>query len=385
MAGGAHRPGDRLRLLHVIHTLDPAGGGAVNAARAMCAALAARGHDVSLYAAGPKASEQQDGYRTRIFPMEFAQMAVSTGLLKALRETTDVDLVHIHMLYRLPQAAAAFVCRRNAIPYCVQPHGALEPVLYHKRERRGAKRLYERLVENRNLKHAAGLIYTAEGEKQAVDFLKLRAPAFVVPLGVDLSHPEPPQGLFRARHGLEDSELIVWMGRMVQVKGLDILIRAFAELARRRPRAALALIGPDTDNLAQDLRRLMAELGGAPERVIFTGMLEGAEKQSVFKDADLFVLPSLTENFALAAVEAMAMGCPVIVSEGVKTAPDIAAAGAGLVVASEAGALQRAMNRLLDDDTTRRRMGEAARVFARGLDWPVVVGRLEEAYRAMIP
>ncbi|HET7086144.1 MAG TPA: glycosyltransferase [Rhizomicrobium sp.] len=383
-ADGTHRPGERLKLLHVIHTLDPAGGGAVSAARSMCAALAARGHDVSLYATGPEPADRQDGYRSRIFPMEFKPMAVSSKLLTALRQKTDVDLVHIHMLYRFPQTAAAWVCRRNRIPYCVQPHGALEPVLYHKRERRTAKRLYESLIENRNLKDAAGLIYTAEGEKQAVDFLKLRAPAFVVPLGVGLPPAEPPQGLFRLRHGLEDKELIVWMGRMVPVKGLDILMRAFAGLARRRPRAVLVLAGPDTGNLAGGLRQLMAELGLAPGRVIFTGMLEGEQKWAVLKDADLFLLPSHTENFALAAVEAMAMGCPVIVSQGVKIAPDIAAAGAGLVAAAEPAALESAINRLLDDGGLRATMGAAARIFAHRLDWPQVIGRLEEAYRAMI-
>jgi len=128
----------------------------------------------------------------------------------------------------------------------------------------------------------------------------------------------------------------------------------------------------------------MAELGLAPGRVIFTGMLQGEEKQRALKDADVFVLPSHTENFALAAVEAMALGCPAIVSQGVKTAPDIAAAGAGLVVAMDAAALETAMDRMLDDGAMRAGMSEAARRFARGFGWPMVIERLEKAYRAMI-
>jgi glycosyltransferase involved in cell wall biosynthesis len=384
MAGGAHRAGDRLRLLHVIHTLDSAGGGAVSAARSMCAALAQRGHDVTLYATGPAAVEELGTYRTRVFPMEFPPLAVSTGLFKALRDMPAVDLVHIHMLYRFPQAAAGFFCRRKTVPYCVQPHGALEPVLYHKRERRTAKRLYESLVENRNLNRAAGLIYTAQGEKQAVDFLRLSAPAFIVPLGLDLSAFDRSAGGFRARHGLEGRELIVWMGRLVPVKALDVLIRAFAQLAHKRPKAVLALVGPDTGSLAPELRRLMVELDLDPQRVIFTGLLQGHDKMAVLREADIFVLPSHTENFALAAVEAMAMGRPVIVSEGVKIAPDIARAGAGLVVAPEAGALETAMAGLLQDEQKRQRMGAAAFAFAQGYDWPMVVDRLEDSYRAMI-
>lgn len=384
MTGGAHRSGDKLRLLHVIHMLDPAAGGAASAARSMCAALAERGHEVMLYATGPTHLEQSGSFQTRIFPMEFPPMALSVGFFQALRQVRDVDLVHIHMLYRFPQAAAAFLCRRNGIPYCIQPHGALEPMLYHKAERRTAKRLYEMLIENRNLRHAAGLIYTAQGEKQAVDFLHLTPPAFVVPLGLQLAEFDRTVDGFRNRHDLADRELIVWMGRLVPVKGLDLLIRAFAALAQERPKAVLVLVGPDTEGYADSLHRLRAELGLAPNRVMFTGLLQGQERLAVLQDADLFVLPSYTENFALAAVEAMAMGCPVIVSSGVKIAPDIVHAGAGRMVAPQGGELQTAMRDLLNDQEALRRMGAAARTFARRYDWPQVVGTLEDAYAAMI-
>src|SRR6185503_16895326 len=103
MGGSPRRLSERLRLLHVIHTLDPAAGGTVNAARSMCAALATRGHDVTLFATGPQGADQRNGYRTRVFRAEFSPMAVSSGLVRALRGQTGIDLVHIHMLYRFPQ------------------------------------------------------------------------------------------------------------------------------------------------------------------------------------------------------------------------------------------------------------------------------------------
>ncbi len=380
--------GDKLRLLHVIHMLDPAAGGAVSAVRSMCAALAQRGHDVTLYATDTKASphEERGLYRTRAFSMEFAPLAFSLGFAQALGPLKDVDLVHIHQLYRFPQSWAAYFCRRHGIPYCIQPHGSLEPVLYHKRERRAAKRLYERLIENRNLNHAAGLIYTAEGERDAVNFLHLTPPAFIVPVGLDLSafSPDKVASGFRARHGLEGKELIAWMGRLVPVKGLDILIRAFAAVALQRPQAVLMLIGPDTENYAAALRQLIADLAIPPGRIVFTGMLQGGEKLAALSDADLFVMSSHAENFGLAAVEAMAMGAPVIVSTGVKIAADIVEASAGKVVALEAVDLAAAMHDLLADGAARQRMGMAARDLARGYDWSEVAPRLEEAYAAMI-
>jgi len=379
-------PGKKLRLLHVVHLTDPAAGGAVSATQSMCAALAARGHDVTLLATDPNPRDEAGPYRFRAFAMEFPPLAVSTGLARAMGEMKGVDLVHIHQLYRFPQSWAAWFSRRHGIPYCIQPHGSLEPMLYHKRERRVLKRLYETLIENRNLQRANGLIYTAEGERDAVAFLHLKPPAFVVPLGVDLPGAvcEKAGLAFRARHGLEGREIIVWMGRQVPVKGLDILVRAFAEIAQQRQQAILVLIGPDTDNYGVTvLQPLIAELGIA-DRVIFTGMLTGDEKQGALRAADLFVMPSLTENFALAAIEAMAQERPVIVSSGVKTASAIAEAGAGLVVAPDAGAVAAAMGSLLDDPARRGAMGAAARKLAARYAWPAVVEELESAYGAMI-
>jgi glycosyltransferase involved in cell wall biosynthesis len=377
---------DKLRLLHVIHMLDPVGGGAVSAARSVCAALADRGHEVLLYAteAASWRDEDSPSYQMRVFPMEFAPMAVSFRFVRALNALKNIDLVHIHQLYRFPQAAAAHFCRRRDIPYCIQPHGSLEPMLFHKRERRRTKRLYEALIENRNLQHADGLIYTADGERDAVDFLKLAPPAFIVPNGLHLSTFDHTATGFRARHGLEGKELIAWMGRLVPVKGLDVLLKAFAEVARQRPQSVLALIGPDPENYGATLRQLIVKLGIAPDRIIFTGMLQGREKFAALNEADLYVMPSYTENFALAAAEAMAMGRPVVVSSGVKIAPAIAQAGAGLVVKPDAGELYTAICRVLDDAPLRQDMGKAARVLASRYDWPAVVGQLEDVYRTMI-
>jgi glycosyltransferase involved in cell wall biosynthesis len=376
--------GKKLRLLHVVHLMDPAAGGAVSATQSMCAALAERGHDVTLMATDKSARDETGIYRSRAFAMEFAPLAVSFGLARAMRRMRDVDLVHIHQLYRFPQSWAAWFSRRHGIPYCIQPHGSLEPMLYHKRERRGLKRVYEALIENRNLQQASGLIYTAEGERDAVDFLHLKPPAFIVPLGIDLPDAPDQGGIdFRARHGLEGREIIAWMGRLVPVKGLDILIKAFAAIAAQRPQAMLVLIGPDTENYGVDLRQLITELG-VTERVIFTGMLKGAEKLATLSAADLFVMPSLTENFALAAVEAMALERSVIVSSGVKIAPAITQAGAGLVVAPDVGELTVALTSLLDDPGRRAHMGAAAKTLAARYAWPAVVEELENAYGAMI-
>src|SRR5690349_21683566 len=125
----------KLRIVHVIQLLDPAGGGAVTAVKSTCAALAEQGHDVTLYATDhhPERTGKSEGYRTLAYPMEFPPMAVSLRFAWAFSRLKNVDLVHIHQLYRFPQSFAAFFCRRHRIPYCIQPHGSLDPVVYYKR------------------------------------------------------------------------------------------------------------------------------------------------------------------------------------------------------------------------------------------------------------
>jgi glycosyltransferase involved in cell wall biosynthesis len=382
-----------MRILHVITRLDKTDGGSVTAATNMCEALAARGHEVALYATDHadsaadvvgQAAGKDFRYHRRLFRAEFPPMAASLGLARALRAVKDFDLVHIHALYRFPQAVAAHYCRRFGVPYCVQLHGSLVPILYYKRERRTAKRLYERLVENRNLRAAAAILHTSEGEKQAASFLKLGPPEFIVPNGLWFTkyREQADSAAFREKHRLTGHEVVLWMGRMVPVKAIDVLADAFVQVSAARPNAMLVMAGPDPFGLGKKVRASL-ERRGLGERVVFTGMLHDDEKLAALKAADLFVLPSHTENFGIAAVEAMAAGCPVIVSSGVKIAPEIAAAKAGKVAQVDPHNLAKVIIELLSNPDLRAELGAAGVKLAARYDWSSVAADLEGAYRSM--
>jgi glycosyltransferase involved in cell wall biosynthesis len=297
---------------------------------------------------------------------------------------TAFDLVHIHALYRFPQAVAAHYCRKFAVPYCLQPHGSLVPFLYHKRERRGAKRLYERVVENRNLREASAILYASEGEKAAVSFLKLGAPGYVVPNGLWVADYRRPADMiaFRNKHGLSDRNVILWLGRISPVKALDVLIEAFALLGDR-PDSVLVIAGPDPYGMRPQYETSV-ERKGLKGRVVFTGMLLGPEKMAALQASDIFVLPSHTENFGIAALEAMAAGRAVIVSSGVKISTEIAAADAGKVVEGNPQALADALAELLASHARRAELGTAASSFAARFDLSTVVLDLERTYRAVL-
>ena len=203
-----------------------------------------------------------------------------------------------------------------------------------------------------------------------------------MPNGVDLAafgHPEGGRE-FRARHlGGAGGPVVMNVGRIAYKKRLDRLIRAFAALPPRSPAAVLAIVGPDDEGLGRELAALADELGVA-ERVCLTGVVNGAERQAALAAADVWVLPSDTENFGNAIVEAMAAGVPVVVTPGVNLADEIAATGAGLVATTEPGAIAAQIGALLDDADMARRVAAAGRAFAARYDWSVVAPQLAGMY-----
>ena len=132
------------------------------------------------------------------------------------------------------------------------------------------------------------------------------------------------------------------LGRINFKKGLDILARAFAQIARNREDLHLVLAGPDSEGYGRKVRRWLAD-GGALKKATFTGSLEGEERLAVMQQAELFALPSYTENFGGVVTEAMASRVPVVISDQVNIWPDVLKAGAGLVVPCDAEATAQAL------------------------------------------
>jgi len=173
--------------------------------------------------------------------------------------------------------------------------------------------------------------------------------------------------------------VIMNVGRIAYKKRLDRLIRAFAALPPRAPAPVLAIVGPDDEGLGRDLDALARDLGVA-DRVHLTGVVNGAERQAALAAADVWALPSDTENFGNAIVEAMAAGVPVVITPGVNLADEIAAAGAGLVSATEPAAIAAQIGALLADADMAGRVAAAGRAFAARYDWSVVAPQLAGMY-----
>jgi len=310
------------------------------------------------------------------------RFAFSPQLHAALRGQAPVDLVHIHSLFLFPQFAAWRYCRRTATPYLVSIHGALDRYL---RERgRMRKRLTSLAWQDDMLRNASLIHVTSDAEADAVSEVIPHDRLVTVPNGIDTAHFDQVSsgGEFRRRFlNGHDGPLVLYLGRLSFKKGLGLLIDGFAAAHRELPGARLAVVGPDDEGLLPSLRDRARELRIA-EAVTFTGPLYGPNRLDALGAADAWVLPSHTENFGIAVIEAMAAGVPVIVSTGVNIAPDIEATDAGVVIDREVPALRDALVRLLRNDELRTALAERGRALARGYDWSTVGPQLAAAYRA---
>ena len=363
----------------------------------MSAAIAARGHEVDIFTTDQDGTGRLDvpidapvvkqGVRIRYFHSGLRRVwPVSLPLCQALaQEIPGYNIVHIHSLYLSHGAVAGHYCRKFGVPYIIRPHGTLDPVLY--KRHRFRKTVYEALIERKNLRGAAGIHFTTDEERTLAQRYVSGTHAFVVPLGLYLKEYSalPAPGTFRATYPeLADRRIVLHLGRLNFKKGLDILVDAFHRVAQTHHDVHLVLAGPDNEGHGAKVRRWLSERG-LSERATFTGMLQGQLKLAALHDASVFALPSYSENFGIAVIEAMACGLPVVISDKVNICREVEDAGAGFVTACSAEACAVAISRVLDDSALGREMGQRGRALvAERFDWSVVGGQLEMAYRDIV-
>lgn len=357
----------------------------------MARAVAARGHTVEVYTTdfGLEGRVQADGVPVadgaavvRYFPVQWPrEFKPSWPLYNALaRDLPRAEVVHLHSLYLFHDWASGRICRRANVPYIVRPHGTLDPYIW--RRHRARKQVMEWAFQNRVLRHAAALHYTTEEEMRLAAPYAQGAPGTVVPLGFELGEYDflpPPDRLCARYPETRGKRIILFLSRLHEKKGLDILATSFARISLRFPDAHLVLAGPD-DGMGAKVDEWLRNAGVA-DKATRTGMLEGEDKRAALAAASVFVLPSYSENFGIAVLEAMAAGVPVAISDQVNLWREVEHGGAGLVSPCDADAFTALLERLLNDPAAARSMGEAGRTLAREkFTWPRIASELEALY-----
>ncbi len=274
----------------------------------------------------------------------------------------NFDAVHIHALFSFSSIAAALVARARGVPYIIRPLGTL--TAYGMTRRATLKRGSFALIEAPILRNAAAVHFTSEEEDEEARALKTPMRGIVIPLGVEETGAGNAGRLETEYPALCGKLALLFLSRIDPKKNVEALLDAYAANPPARGASLLLIAGSGEADYIDHLERRAQALGVA-DSIIWLGHVDGQRKQDVFARADLFVLPSYSENFGIAAVEAMLAGLPCILGEGVAVAKPAAAEGAAMTVAPEADCIAAALDRLLPDENLRKTMGAKARAHAQ--------------------
>ncbi|MGO9600831.1 MAG: glycosyltransferase [Isosphaeraceae bacterium] len=359
--------------LHLCNGLDPVrDGGMVPSILGMTGALCRQGADVTIVTPTPSRLEAgvvQTGLRLD-GPESDLEAAVSSAAL-----------VHMHGLWQEHTRRGARAARDAGVPYLIAAHGMAEPwALRHKGWK---KRLYLALVEGRNLRHAACLHALSRPEIDHLHRLAPHTPICFIPNGVDLdfaSHLPGRAELERAHPELVDKFVLLFFGRVHVKKGLDMLAEAMGELGARFPALHLLVAGKD-DGAWQPFSERMESLG-LSQRVTYLGHVGGRCASQVWAAADAFVLPSYSEGFSMAILEALACSLPCLITTSCHF-PELASAGGAIVVEPRTPAVTQGLHELLDrTNRERRRLGQIGRALVESqYTWDQQARRLESVYQ----
>jgi glycosyltransferase involved in cell wall biosynthesis len=361
-----------LRVLHVIPSVSPARGGPSFAVVDMARGLAAAGLEVDIASTDDddrrrlkvplQVPIRTDGYTQWYFPRQSRFYGVSLAFRAWLaKRLPSYAVVHIHGLFSHASVQAALIARRTRVPYVVRPVGTLEQ-WGMRSSRPGLKRLSLWLLERRILEDAAAVHFTSRREQQEAELLCVAMKSRVIPLGIDVEPYLKLDGNGWLRRSFPRRLIALFLSRLHPKKGADLLLSAFALVKQEREELLLVMAGDGPVDYVAHLKQQAAGLGVASD-VLWAGFLASSHQAEALADADIFVLPSYSENFARAAVEAMAAGTAVVVSSGVGIAESIKAAGAGVVVEPTVESLTAGLQCVIEDKA-RQRMSERSRLLA---------------------
>ncbi|MDH7594430.1 MAG: glycosyltransferase [Methanomicrobiales archaeon] len=313
-------------------------------------------------------------YKFRLFlPIGFCKTAK--------RELKKHDIIHIHDFRTILTVISSYYARKYNIPYIIQSHGSVLPFF----EKQLLKQAFDVIWGNKILQNASKCIALTKTESD--QYIKMGVPEdriVIIPNGLDLSQFSnlPERGTFRSKYGFSDKEQIVlFLGRIHKIKGIDLLIDAFSQVSEELPHARLVIAGPDDGYLStvwEQIQRL--KLNRKP---LITGPLYGRDKLEAYVDADVYVLPSIYEAFSNTILEAWACGTPVIVTDS--CAISSIAQCAGLVVKRDPIDLAIAIKRLILDEKLRDQCcknGKSLINYEFNLE--SVITKIEGCYRQVI-
>lgn len=363
-----------MKLVHVIPHVSQEASGPSYSVSMLCQKLASLGHDVELSCLAAReeiAGVKLDVHRQwELFP----RFAVShTHALALRKKSRHTDIVHNHSLWSMVNVATGWVVPGKGAKLVTSPRGTLsEWALSHSKQ----KKLLMWPLQKRALERADLLHATSDDEYVDIRKLGLNSPVLVAPNGIDL--PDLP-----IRQSDSAARSLLFLSRIHPTKGIETLLDAWARIEEKHSDWTLHIAGPGDERYLNELRNRSTQNGSS--RVNFVGPLYGTEKSAAYRNADLFVLPSHSENFGMVVAEALAHECPAIVSHGAPWS-GLESAGCGWWIPNDPESLHNTLDQAMCFPRKHlHAMGVKGRVWMKqDFSWHTIAQKMEAGYRWLV-
>ncbi|WP_414527067.1 hormogonium polysaccharide biosynthesis glycosyltransferase HpsP [Nodularia chucula] len=390
-----------MKILQIIPSISLVYGGPSQMVIGLAEALAKEGIEITIITTDSNGDTGQkpldvplncpvkrDGYEVIYFRCApFRRYKFSLDLLKWLKvHACEYDLAHIHALFSPVTSAAARVCHQQKLPYILRPLGTLDPADLRKKKQ--LKQFYAALIERGNLANAAAIHFTSEQEAKISERFGILTRDLVIPLGV-----VPPEkvkngdSLVRSQLGIPlDLPLVLFMSRIDQKKGLNLLIPALEKLLMSDCKFHFVLAGTNSQDPDYE-EKIKEQIANSPLRshTTITGFISGELKASLLQTADLFVLPSYYENFGIAVAEAMVAGIPVVISDQVHICQQVRDSQSGWVGKTEVEDFVQLIKEALQNPQQRQQRGLNAQQYAlKYFSWSAIARQIIPAYQNIL-
>ena len=380
-----------MKVLYITTSLSSKWGGPTTVVQGLSEALTKKGLEVSVLSPFKKDDEKNiirpKGVQVELFK-ENAFSIFWNGYSHKFRKNIfnridNFDLIHIHEIWHYP-CFVSYLAAKNKEPYIITPHGTLDPWCLNYKSLK--KRIFSFLIQKRILNKASALHALTEKEREDIKKFGIGNYVKVIPNGIDIKEFENLPSRLELENiypQLKNKKVILFLGRLHPIKGLDILARAFGAIAEKRDDICLLFVGPNEDEYREKIESILKK-EKVIDKTIFTGSLSGRKRLAVLGGSDLFVLSSYSEGFSMAVLEAMACQLPVVITRQCNF-PEVAENKAGFVIDPNEKELIIAINNLLKDVLLRKEMGEnGRRLILREFTWDKIADKMIKLYQEVL-
>lgn len=388
-----------MKILQVISSFPPAHayGGAPKVAYELSKELVKRGHEVTVYTTDAKDANSRleitdnpvwmDGIEIYHFKNLSNRLSyrnyplAPTMAFKLKKELHKFDIVHIHEYRSFHSIFVYHYCKKYGIPYILQAHGSVKRII----EKYHLKKLYDLIWGFKILKNAESFVAVSSNEINQYKEMGVTNKIFLVPnaLNIDKFQKLPNKGAFRRKIGITNKlNIILFLGRIHKTKGIDFLIRTFADLVKEIEDTVLVIVGPD-ENHKKSLEKLSKNLN-LSDLIIFEDYTD--DVLEVYRDANVLVYPSIYEIFGLVPFEAIMCDTPIVITNSCGCSELIKEADCGyLVKYGDIRDLKSKIINVLDDQANANLMVCRGKEYIhKNLSWVKIAEKVEKIYENCI-